>query len=356
MPHFSQVWKDKDEANGVNGTSLEAASFSRVHPSVNALHAQFIQPTAQKRGFCLKGETALKVIYQGTHYVCGIPSDLLLDARDLLDEDADLIAGRDYYIYACYDDSDPLDVGLTVKVSLNSTYPTGWDEQSSRKIGGFHTLCADVGSITGHPLSGYSACDILPHSFWCLTHRPWPCGPEGMVYVPELAIWVDIYLQSGTGTLTQSVYGATITDTRTWDDHNDDFAAVGKKMVSDIEFSIAMEGSNQQTAIKGAADPVTTGGHEDTNGRRMISNYGIEDGCGATWQWCGDGPASQAASPASFAPYAGKGAIYGTIYALLAGGSWSAATSCGSRCRCAHNGRSSTNAAHGGRGRARSRV
>lgn len=104
-----------------------------------------------------------------------------------------------------------------------------------------------------------AAGDILPASLWCLTHRP-TCNPEGMAYVSELDLWVDIYLQSGTGTFTRSANGATITDTRAWFDHVDDLAAVGKTLLTDTEFQICMEGSNQKTAIQGAADPVTTGG------------------------------------------------------------------------------------------------
>jgi hypothetical protein len=49
-----------------------------------------------------------------------------------------------------------------------------------------------------------------------------------------------------------------------------------------------MEGSNQKTNILGSADPVTTGPHIDTAGRRMISNIGLEDGCGVMNQWLSD--------------------------------------------------------------------
>jgi len=65
----------------------------------------------------------------------------------------------------------------------------------------------------------------------------------------------------------------------------DDGGAVGKKLLDDTEFQLAAEGSNMQTNIVGNADPVTTGGHVDTAGRRMISNIGLEDCCGAMWQW-----------------------------------------------------------------------
>jgi hypothetical protein len=106
-----------------------------------------------------------------------------------------------------------------------------------------------------------------------------------MAYSVSAGIWVDIYLQSGTGATTASVYGATITDTRTWLDFVDDLAAVGKQLLSDVDFQIVAAGSNEQTNIAGSADPVTTGGHIDTASRRMISNIGLEDCCGALYQW-----------------------------------------------------------------------
>ncbi len=56
--------------------------------------------------------------------------------------------GKDFYIYAC-DDSG----ALTLLLSANSTHPNGYGDTNSRKIGGFHCLCADVGTISGHTLS-----------------------------------------------------------------------------------------------------------------------------------------------------------------------------------------------------------
>jgi hypothetical protein len=355
MPQLLPAWIDRDEAAGINGTSLEAESFNRVHPSVNALHKQVIIPSAQRRGFIFKEETALKLIIEGKHIVCFNAADLALDARDLLDDDQELLPGKDYYIYACYDDTDPVDPGLSLIVSLNSTYPDGWDASTSRKIGGFHTLCAAVGTISGHPLSGFATGDILPQSFWCLTHKPQGSSPEGMVYVPPLDLWVDIYLQSGTGALTKSVFGATITDTRTYMDHVDDLAAVGKAFLADEEFQVAADGSNQQTNIVGGADPDTTGGHTDTAGRRMISLYGLEDCCGAMWQWVSGGGWMSDGTAWSTDWPGGKGQVYGSGKdGLVAGGYWGYAAYCGSRCRHTYNTRSAANAYIGGRGRVRS--
>jgi len=98
-------------------------------------------------------------------------------------------------------------------------------------------------------------------------------------------IWVMIYLASGTGSSTLSVNGATISDTRDWMSFADDFAAIGCRPMEDDEFQAIAAGSNEETTIAGSADPVTTGGHLDTASRRMISNIGCEDCCGALYQW-----------------------------------------------------------------------
>ena len=202
-----------------------------------------------------------------------------VDAATDIDTGA-LEAGKDYFVYACDNNGT-----LVFKTSLASTFPDGFAADTSRKIGGFHTLCADVGVIAGHSLSGYVNKDILPASIWDLKHRA-RCGNNaGMVYDAQAGIWIDIYMASGTGASTLSVNGGTISDSRNWMDFVDDGGAIGKRLLNDYEFQLAAEGSNQKTNIAETADPVTTGGHSDTAGRRMISNIGCEDCCGAMWQW-----------------------------------------------------------------------
>jgi hypothetical protein len=258
-------------------------------------------------------------------------------------------AGKDFYIHAT-------SIGKLL-ISANSTVPTGYTSANSRKVAGFHCLCADVGIISGHPLSGFVAGDILPAGVWDLDHLP-VCSPEGMVYAEQLGLWVDIYLMSGTGASTQSAYGATITDSRDWMDFTDDLAAVGKRMLTDAEFQVSAALSNEKTNITGSADPVTTGGHIDTAGRRMISGLGNEDMCGVMNQWLSD------QSYKNDDPYGGgfawcslpgnKGSLYrqggsGDVK-LLAGGDWSNGSACGSRCRYAAYSRWYTSSYFGSRG------
>lgn len=311
--------------------------------------------------------------------------------------------GRDFYIYLV-----PDGIGVKLVVSCNSTYPNDisadYNANNTRKIGQFTTLCADAGdSLEGkiaaapgtevagdnyllkqynpddedgfydfynkpissvatnthydvltvaHPLAGFTAGDLLPESVFCLSFRPYSEG-AGMVFDVDTDIAADVYLQSGKGKLTASIFGGTVTNTRAQQNHQDDMRQVRKRLLFDNEFASIASGSNEGTNIDGSAAPVTTGGHLDTAKRRMISFIGVEDACGALLQWGEDvGPAGGSDTRV----YDGNGAFgktYGTCYGLLLGGSWSYAATCGSRGRNAANTRSNTNDHIGGRGASR---
>ena len=202
-------------------------------------------------------------------------------------------AGEDIYIYACVPASGTVPV---FKLSANSTVPTGYSASTSRKIGGFHCLCLAVGTISGHTLSGYATGDILPLSVWDLKFHA-VSGSEGMIY--KNGLWTDIYLAGWDGTKLVSNYCAQIADgTFGTNPANgsgfsgeslEEYASyIGKSLISRQQFKAIAEGSNQRTVISTKADPVTSGGHKDTAGRRMISNCGCEDCCGAMYQWTSD--------------------------------------------------------------------
>ena len=251
-------------------------------------------------------------------------------------------AGKGFYIYAVQPVSG---TAPSFKVSANSTVPSGYSASTSRKLGGFHCLCVAAGTISSHPASGYLAGDIIPNSVWDVKFRAADGNNAGMAYVAALDIWVDIYLASGTGASTASVNGATISDTRTWLDFVDDGAAVKKRMLRDYEFQTAAEGSNQQTNITGSADPGTTTGHSDTASRRMISNYFLEDCCGAMWQWLDEQSFQPGSGTAGWKNVLGgtKGQIYlvadNADVKLIAGGAWGDGAGCGSRARGASGSR-----------------
>jgi hypothetical protein len=200
-----------------------------------------------------------------------------------------------------------------------------------------------------------------------------------MVYIPALDFWCDIYLQSGSGANTKSAYQGAITRSRQYVDFVEDQFCVNKELLDDGEFAAAMLGSNEQTAVNGASETAATsggaGGRKDTANRRMISIYGVEEGCGSLWQWLrttsagglqgtiigqlettptyGDIVMSRAGGSGPYGQAGGKGSFWGLAGALLAGGYWHIASDCGSRSRTASHARSVANANIGGRGRCR---
>lgn len=275
----------------------------------------------------------LKININGNCYISTINKSLQLST---VDTPANL-AGKDVYIYACEPTSgtEPIFV-----LSLNSTVPTGYTANNSRKIGGFHCLCKDVGVIEGHTLSGYVTGDILPATRWDLLHRP-KGEPEGFAYEELTDCWIAIYLPSWDGTKLVSVYNGVIADgtsTKKWhgEAFYEQFAKQGMRLVWRHEFQMAAKGSNEGIGIKNAADPNTTGGHVDSNNRRMISNIGLEDCCGCSWQWAMDlgfagGSEWNDSVYNSNVDSQRYGQSYGTLYRLRLGADWDDGSCCGSR-------------------------
>lgn len=212
----------------------------------------------------------------------------------------------------------------------------------------------DVATVP-HVLAGFAAGDILPESVFCLGFIPssYGCkklGAMGMVYDADTDRAIDIYLQSGTGADTASVYGAVHTVSRQQQNHQDDMRQVGKLLISDDEFSSAALGSNEEANISGSADASTVGGHSDTASRRMVSFIGAEEMCGYLWQWQRDVSANGGSSWATYDGQAAFGQMFGVSCALLAGGDWGSDASCGSRCRHGNGARSYVSTYFGGRG------
>lgn len=256
-------------------------------------------------------------------------------------------AGKDFYIYACQAS------GTVPKfvLSANSTVPTGYTATNSRKIGGFHCECADVGTISGHPLSGYIAGDILPASVWDLRHRP-ISSPEGMVF--DGRRWIDIYLASWDGSKLVSAYNGVICDGESSPKFHcelftERFAEIGKHLPSREDFIHFAKGIEEGVNISGSKDYNTTGGHVTTSGRRMISNYGIEDPAGYMFQWGSDLLESMSSSHSGDHLYMDgydwidlsvynsavdstkRGSCSGFLRHVIFGGSWGDGVNCGSR-------------------------
>ncbi len=246
-------------------------------------------------------------------------------------------AGKDFYIYTCQPAT-----GITplFLLSANSTVPIGYEASNCRKIGGFHCLCAAVGIISGHTLSDYSAGDILPASIWDLIHRP-VCQPEGMVYDANTNKWIDVYLASVSESQLVSIYNGVIADgTSTpafhWYKGTDWLAKSKKNLLTQREFMSASLGSNQGTNIASESDPNTTGGHSDFAGRRMISNIGCEDMCGAQYQWGAEAGGPYHSSETYETAYDSndtgvRGTAWKNSNRVVLGGIWVDNSRCGSR-------------------------
>lgn len=271
------------------------------------------------------------------------------------------LAGKDVYIYALAGSGTEPDFVL----SLNSTVPTGYTAENSRKIGGFHCLCKDVGVIEGHTLSGYVAGDILPATRWDLEHRP-KGNPEGFAYEELTDCWIAIYLPSWDGTKLVSVYNRVIADgssTKKWhgEAFYEQFVKQGMRLVWRHEFQMGAKGSNEQTNIRGSSDPNNTGGHVDTAGRRMISNIGLEDCCGVSWQFSmylgfAGGDSWTDSVYDSRVDDRSYGHTYGTLYRLLVGSYWDEGSDCGSRSTACADSSAYVSAANSARGASEPRI
>ena len=329
-------------------------------------------PTPNKTKITIPANTQVNIGNKG--YVS--TQDTVLDLSSV--GTADARKGKDVYIYACQ----PADTNSTVPVfvlSMNSTVPDGYTADNSRKIGGFHCLCRNVGTISGHAASGYVIGDIIPISVWDLLHRA-QSENEGMIYADFDGRWYDIYLAGVVGGKLVSQYGAIIADGSSSPAYSgekfvEEFAKVKKRPLYRNEFMVLAKGSNEGTNIYGSSDPNTAGGHNDTAGRAMISNYFMEEMCGALWQWSAD----------TFEYYPGAtytagnywlnnyswvenpvynpsidsqkyGSCLGLLRRALLGGYWGDGGGCGSRCVACYDFSASAYGNGGSRGSSEPRV
>lgn len=340
------VWKDENSAAYV----LNAANLSAMCPHILHLGTPYLN-VSSKSNLRLSGNTAFKIVVGGVHKMFTIKNDLEFNPAEFLDTGSVLDAGTDYKVFVVSNASDSADL----VVSKNTAYPSGASLETSKCIGGFHTLCVDVGTLqtSTHALYGFLARDILPNSVWDMLRKPATCAPDGMVLDPNLKVWVDIYLQSGTGENTKSVYQGRVTHSQTWDAHQEDLAKVGKRMLRDVEFTSAAWGTIPYKAVLGSVDPVTTGGKTNTDGNRIISDIGCEDMCGCYWQCIGHTSfTAYATTGMAYADADGQGQQYLPSNAMLAGGRWSIAAYSGARARYASNSRADVGAARSSRGAA----
>lgn len=269
-----------------------------------------------------------------------------------LDAGSVFTVGKDYYVYICDPGSEDLDE--VYKISLNSTYPDGYDAETSRKIGGFHygrvrqvsSKLIPINAAGVEKGSGWESnvvSGIVPRSVWTTKHRP-KCSPEGMVYAGG-GLWVDIYIASSNGVGgVKSAYGTTpLTGT---EGHNSyDFIDLGlksgKRLLSYSEWQQAAYGSPQGADGNNTnAWAATSNTARTTTGKvvNAVSAIGCVDCVGNVWEWLDelsyryDGTQSWGWKDVLGA---GNGQAYteGTygLVRLIAGGIWSHGVNAGCR-------------------------
>lgn len=250
-------------------------------------HKPFLQPQwgkipAQRRRLTLKAGTVISfdLNEKKGHIVFNKDHEI---SHGVGGGQHDLKPGTDYYVFALIDwDSESREVTFSIQES--TTPPAGYNKTNSMIIGGFHTLCVDVGGIADHKLTGFQAGDILPNSVWCLNHRP-KCSPSGMVYHPDGHFWVDIYLMSVAGNQSRSRYNAAILR-RGREFSYVRLMAAGKKFMDNMQFVAAVNGTPAGCRVATAL--TNAGGHKGSNGKRIISHIGVEDGFGVYSQYLSD--------------------------------------------------------------------
>ena len=219
-----------------------------------------------------------------------------------LDVGGAFAVGNDYYVYICDSRLDAEDEKYII--SLNSTYPSGWNASNSRKIGGFHYgRCRKVddnlqpvnssGAIFGTGWESAVSNGIVPRSVWTLGHRP-KCNPEGMVYIGG-GTWVDIYLNSDDGAYgLKSEYGCapmTGTEGMNWYTFVERLTKSGKRMPDYSEFCAYAFGSPQglDDANTNAWSAITNTGRGTTGSVvNAVSAVGCVDAVGRVWEWLND--------------------------------------------------------------------
>ena len=289
-----------------------------------------------------------------------------------LDIGAAFAVGSDYYVYICDSRQDAQDEQYII--SLNSTYPSGWNASNSRKIGGFHYgRCRKIndnmqpvnssGAIFGTGWESAVSNGILPRSVWTLGHRP-KCSPEGMVYLGG-GTWVDIYLNSDDGAQgLKSEYNCapmTGTEGMNWYTFTERLMKSGKRMPDYSEFCAYAFGSPQglDRANTNAWTATTNTGRGTTGSVvNAVSAVGCVDAVGRVWEWLNDLiTRAEHATNTEFHPTVAWGwdkksplrdnatkYDVGNIYqyyayslaALVAGGDWPAGVHAGARAVACH--------------------
>ena len=264
--------------------------------------------------------------------------------------------GKDYCIYIC-DPTNGDDTDFSseaYRISLNTTYPNGFNANNSRKIGGFHYGVVRAVDENGIPISsggttfgsGWKANvsnAIVPNSVWTLLNRP-TCDPTGMVKVGNF--WVDIYLDSSDGSeglaSVKGVNPITGTEGMDWYKANEKAMRVGKRLPTYAEFCQYAYGSPQgedNNNTNAWAATSNTGRTLTGNVTNAVSASNVRDAVGNVLEWLDEflhDPTATTGAWQNPMPTEEVGQIYTysatAFHALHAGGYYDGGVHAGSRC------------------------
>ena len=316
----------------------------------------------QSQSVYIKGKTVFTV--NNNIFRVDEPLELTVDN---LDTGTEFVLGTDYYVYICDPSNGNIeeDIDEVYLISANSSYPEGYDESNSRKIGGFHYGRCRWSNEEFYPVGTNAEVfgtnwmtnvyiGIVPNSVWTLLHRPM-CNPEGMVWLWG-NLWGDIYLSSDNGNYgLQSVKAKAPmsgTESMNWYGLIERAANVNKRLPTYSELAQAAlgtpPGANNNTYNHTSSS--NSGRCNTGNIANAVSSYNVCDMVGSIYKWTTnitDAEASGAYTCAwknaqsniqtgGLITTVGCGDYYSpvntSIKAIRGGGSWGTSTNAGSRC------------------------
>jgi len=212
-----------------------------------------------------------------------------LDGQELSLNDSEKIvkkAGTDYYIHK-NKKQDEFIISENKKLKMY------------KLVGGFHyglipeefTTINNISKKSSKKIAG-----INHYSIWSKKHRPL-CEPEGMVFIPKLKIWIDIYLLNADHKVNGSSKANAII--ASGDNYNGRKIPVdeedlkgnvvdaiashhNKRLLTQKEFRKAMYGVKEGLSAEDLDDGTTK------HIKDFVSRYGIEQATGVQWIWSKD--------------------------------------------------------------------